>query len=61
VLIIGSGPIRAGIEFDYSTVHAVTALREDAIESTDLFTGMKDTHSPTRSYWPPVVFFLTYV
>jgi carbamoyl-phosphate synthase large subunit len=35
VLIIGSGPIRIGqgIEFDYSTVHAVTALREEGIET----------------------------
>src|SRR5659263_787688 len=35
VLIIGSGPIRIGqgIEFDYSTVHAVTALREEGIEA----------------------------
>lgn len=35
VLIIGSGPIRIGqgIEFDYCTVHAVTALRELGIET----------------------------
>ncbi|MCE8422846.1 MAG: carbamoyl-phosphate synthase large subunit [Candidatus Methanoperedens sp.] len=35
VLIIGSGPIRIGqgIEFDYCTVHAVTALRKDGIET----------------------------
>lgn len=35
VLIIGSGPIRIGqgIEFDYSTVHAVLALREQGIEA----------------------------
>jgi len=35
VLIIGSGPIRIGqgIEFDYSTVHAVIALRELGIEA----------------------------
>ncbi|VVB91690.1 Pyruvate carboxylase subunit A [uncultured archaeon] len=35
VLIIGSGPIRIGqgIEFDYCTVHAVTALREEGIET----------------------------
>jgi carbamoyl-phosphate synthase large subunit len=35
VLIIGSGPIRIGqgIEFDYSTVHAVTALREEGFET----------------------------
>ncbi|MDD3566511.1 MAG: carbamoyl-phosphate synthase large subunit, partial [Methanothrix sp.] len=35
VLIIGSGPIRIGqgIEFDYSTVHAVQALREMGIEA----------------------------
>ncbi|WFN37598.1 carbamoyl-phosphate synthase large subunit [Methanomicrobium antiquum] len=34
VLIIGSGPIRIGqgIEFDYCTVHAVMALREQGIE-----------------------------
>lgn len=35
VLIIGSGPIRIGqgIEFDYCTVHAVLALREEGIEA----------------------------
>jgi carbamoyl-phosphate synthase large subunit len=34
ILILGSGPIRIGqgIEFDYCTVHAVTALREEGIE-----------------------------
>ncbi|MGC9434852.1 MAG: carbamoyl-phosphate synthase large subunit [Methanomicrobiales archaeon] len=34
VLILGSGPIRIGqgIEFDYCTVHAVMALREENIE-----------------------------
>jgi len=34
VLILGSGPIRIGqgIEFDYCTVHAVTALREEGVE-----------------------------
>jgi carbamoyl-phosphate synthase large subunit len=34
VLILGSGPIRIGqgIEFDYCTVHAVSALREMGIE-----------------------------
>ena len=35
VLIIGAGPIRIGqgIEFDYSTVHAVLSLREEGIEA----------------------------
>ncbi len=35
VLILGSGPIRIGqgIEFDYCTVHAVMALREQGIEA----------------------------
>lgn len=35
VLILGSGPIRIGqgIEFDYCTVHAVTALREEGVET----------------------------
>ncbi|MDD1752443.1 MAG: carbamoyl-phosphate synthase large subunit [Methanotrichaceae archaeon] len=35
VLILGSGPIRIGqgIEFDYSTVHAIMALREQGIEA----------------------------
>jgi carbamoyl-phosphate synthase large subunit len=35
VLIIGSGPIRIGqgIEFDYCTVHAVTALRKEGLET----------------------------
>lgn len=35
ILILGAGPIRIGqgIEFDYCTVHAVTALREEGIET----------------------------
>jgi len=35
VLILGAGPIRIGqgIEFDYCTVHAVTAIREGGIEA----------------------------
>jgi len=35
VLILGAGPIRIGqgIEFDYCTVHAVTAIREEGIEA----------------------------
>jgi carbamoyl-phosphate synthase large subunit len=35
VMIVGSGPIRIGqgIEFDYSCVHAVMALREEGIEA----------------------------
>jgi carbamoyl-phosphate synthase large subunit len=35
VLILGSGPIRIGqgIEFDYCTVHAVMALREQGLEA----------------------------
>ncbi len=35
VIIIGAGPIRIGqgIEFDYCTVHAVLALREEGIEA----------------------------
>jgi carbamoyl-phosphate synthase large subunit len=35
VIIVGSGPIRIGqgIEFDYSCVHAVLALREEGIEA----------------------------
>jgi carbamoyl-phosphate synthase large subunit len=35
VLIIGAGPIRIGqgIEFDYCTVHAVLALREEGLEA----------------------------
>jgi len=35
VLILGAGPIRIGqgIEFDYCTVHAVSALREEGIET----------------------------
>jgi carbamoyl-phosphate synthase large subunit len=34
ILILGSGPIRIGqgIEFDYCTVHAVQALREEGVE-----------------------------
>lgn len=35
VLIIGAGPIRIGqgIEFDYCTVHAVKALKEECIKA----------------------------
>jgi carbamoyl-phosphate synthase large subunit len=35
ILILGAGPIRIGqgIEFDYCTVHAVTAIREEGIEA----------------------------
>ncbi|MBN2487768.1 MAG: carbamoyl-phosphate synthase large subunit, partial [Methanosarcinaceae archaeon] len=35
VLILGAGPIRIGqgIEFDYCTVHAVSAIREEGIEA----------------------------
>ncbi|WP_406662045.1 carbamoyl-phosphate synthase large subunit [Methanolobus sp. ZRKC3] len=35
ILILGAGPIRIGqgIEFDYCTVHAVTAIREKGIEA----------------------------
>jgi len=35
VIILGSGPIRIGqgVEFDYSTVHAVWALKEMGIEA----------------------------
>ncbi|UCE39547.1 MAG: carbamoyl-phosphate synthase large subunit [Thermoplasmata archaeon] len=35
IIIVGSGPIRIGqgIEFDYSCVHAVLALREEGIEA----------------------------
>jgi len=35
VLILGAGPIRIGqgIEFDYCTVHAVQALREEGVEA----------------------------
>jgi carbamoyl-phosphate synthase large subunit len=34
ILILGSGPIRIGqgIEFDYCTVHAVKALREEGVD-----------------------------
>lgn len=35
ILILGAGPIRIGqgIEFDYCTVHAVTAIRQEGIEA----------------------------
>ncbi|MGM0771141.1 MAG: carbamoyl-phosphate synthase large subunit [Halobacteriota archaeon] len=35
ILILGAGPIRIGqgIEFDYCTVHAVTAIREEGLEA----------------------------
>lgn len=35
VVVLGAGPIRIGqgVEFDYSTVHAVTTIKENGIES----------------------------
>jgi len=59
ILILGSGPIRIGqgIEFDYCTVHAVKALREERVEvhivnnnpetvSTDFDTSDGSSSSP---------------
>ena len=35
IIVLGSGPIRIGqgVEFDYSTVHAVTTIKESGYEA----------------------------
>jgi len=60
VLVLGSGPIRIGqgIEFDYSTVHAVWALRESGydavIVNNNPETVSTDFNTADRLYFEPL-------
>ncbi|MEM3207521.1 MAG: carbamoyl-phosphate synthase large subunit [Halobacteria archaeon] len=62
VVILGSGPIRIGqgIEFDYSTVHAVAALREMGAEAVIINnnpeTVSTDFDISDRLYFEPLTF-----
>ncbi|HET9496084.1 MAG TPA: carbamoyl-phosphate synthase large subunit, partial [Chloroflexia bacterium] len=60
VIVLGSGPIRIGqgIEFDYSSVHAVEALREMGIKAVVINnnpeTVSTDYHLSDRLYFEPL-------
>ncbi|HUS15567.1 MAG TPA: ATP-grasp domain-containing protein, partial [Chloroflexia bacterium] len=60
VIVLGSGPIRIGqgIEFDYSAVHAVEALREAGIKAIVINnnpeTVSTDYHLSDRLYFEPL-------
>ncbi|WP_457612649.1 carbamoyl-phosphate synthase large subunit [Methanocaldococcus sp.] len=62
VIIIGSGPIRIGqgIEFDYSSVHAVLALKEMGIEAiivnNNPETVSTDYDTSDKLYFEPITF-----
>ncbi len=62
VLIIGSGPIRIGqgIEFDYCSVHAALALREEGVEpvivNNNPETVSTDFDVSARLYFEPITF-----
>jgi carbamoyl-phosphate synthase large subunit len=62
VIILGSGPIRIGqgVEFDYSTVHAIYALKEIGIEAIIINnnpeTVSTDYDTSDRLYFEPLVF-----
>ncbi|RUS48407.1 carbamoyl-phosphate synthase large subunit [Cohnella sp. AR92] len=62
VIVLGSGPIRIGqgIEFDYSTVHAVWALRnagyEAVIINNNPETVSTDFNTSDRLYFEPLFF-----
>ncbi|MFV9509957.1 carbamoyl-phosphate synthase large subunit [Tepidibacillus sp. LV47] len=62
VLVLGSGPIRIGqgIEFDYSTVHAVWAIREKGFEAIIINnnpeTVSTDFNTSDRLYFEPLTF-----
>lgn len=62
VIILGSGPIRIGqgIEFDYCTVHAVFALREEGIEviviNNNPETVSTDFDISDKLYFEPITF-----
>ncbi|MDQ6694026.1 MAG: carbamoyl-phosphate synthase large subunit [Chloroflexota bacterium] len=61
VIVLGSGPIRIGqgIEFDYSAVHAVEALKEAGIKAIVINnnpeTVSTDYHLSDRLYFEPLV------
>jgi carbamoyl-phosphate synthase large subunit len=60
VIVLGSGPIRIGqgIEFDYSSVHAVEALREAGVKAIVINnnpeTVSTDYHLSDRLYFEPL-------
>jgi carbamoyl-phosphate synthase large subunit len=62
VVVLGSGPIRIGqgIEFDYSTVHAVWAIREAGYEAVIINnnpeTVSTDFNTSDRLYFEPLFF-----
>jgi len=62
VIVLGSGPIRIGqgIEFDYSTVHAVWAIREKGYEAVIINnnpeTVSTDFNTSDRLYFEPLTF-----
>jgi len=62
VIILGSGPIRIGqgIEFDYCTVHAVWALKEEGIETIVINnnpeTVSTDYDTSDKLYFEPIDF-----
>lgn len=62
VIVLGSGPIRIGqgIEFDYSTVHAVWAIREAGYEAVIINnnpeTVSTDFNTSDRLYFEPLFF-----
>jgi len=62
VIIIGSGPIRIGqgVEFDYSSVHAVLALKEMGIEAIIINnnpeTVSTDYDTSDKLYFEPITF-----
>jgi len=61
VMILGSGPIRIGqgIEFDYCTVHAITALREMGVEvhvvNNNPETVSTDFDTSDRLFFEPMI------
>ncbi|AEF94123.1 carbamoyl-phosphate synthase, large subunit [Desulfotomaculum nigrificans CO-1-SRB] len=61
VVVLGSGPIRIGqgIEFDYCSVHAVWALREEGLEAITINnnpeTVSTDFDTADRLYFEPLV------
>ncbi|AEF95626.1 carbamoyl-phosphate synthase large subunit [Methanotorris igneus] len=62
VIILGSGPIRIGqgVEFDYSTVHAIFALKEMGIEAIIINnnpeTVSTDYDTSDKLYFEPITF-----
>jgi len=62
IIILGSGPIRIGqgVEFDYSTVHAVMALKDTDIEAIIINnnpeTVSTDYDTSDKLYFEPLIF-----